>query len=144
MGFLNDHAVVSTVASVFLVWLISKTVALLRDRQRIGKFVSHESNHPAPLFTHEPVGYLCANITPGRSAHASNPGPPYRCSKGFHEASATSTSSQHTRLHDARVRSTACLLPGHETVFHAQSHNCGPVSFLSCRQTLIADFLLER
>jgi hypothetical protein len=40
MGFFGDHAVGSTIASIFVIWLVSKIIALLRDRQRIGKFVS--------------------------------------------------------------------------------------------------------
>jgi hypothetical protein len=41
MAFFNDHAIVSTIASMFLVWFVSKTIALLKDRQRVKKFVGY-------------------------------------------------------------------------------------------------------
>jgi hypothetical protein len=40
MAVLDNRAVVSTVAIAFLVWLLGKTAWLLKDRQRVKKFVS--------------------------------------------------------------------------------------------------------
>jgi hypothetical protein len=41
MAFFTDHVIVSTIASMFLIWFVSKTVALLKDRQRVKKFVGY-------------------------------------------------------------------------------------------------------
>jgi hypothetical protein len=41
MGFFDDHVVFSTIASLFVLWLVGKAVVLTKDRQRIKKLVGN-------------------------------------------------------------------------------------------------------
>ena len=72
MGFLANHALVSTIASILLVWFLSKTALVLKDRQRLKKMVSlhfklfARSRKPNGNIRKRPIGFGICFITSKR------------------------------------------------------------------------------